>query len=57
LQFSEADRTKRGGEDYNIFARLKPGVTVAAAQADMDAIAAQMKRQYPENYPANGGLT
>jgi hypothetical protein len=24
LQFSEADRTKRGGEDYNIFARLKP---------------------------------
>ncbi|MGH9838506.1 MAG: ABC transporter permease [Blastocatellia bacterium] len=57
LQFSEADRTKRGGEDFNIFARLKPGVTVAAAQADMDRIAAQMKRQYPENYPANGGLT
>jgi ABC-type antimicrobial peptide transport system permease subunit len=32
-------------------------VTVATAQADMDGIAAQMKRQYPENYPANGGLT
>ncbi len=57
LPLSETDRTKRGGEDYNIFAKLKPGVTVAQAQAEMDTIAEQMKRQYPENYPANGGLT
>lgn len=57
LPIADSDRTNRGGEDYNIFARLKPGVTVAQAQADMDVIAAQMKRQYPENYPANGGLT
>jgi len=57
LPISDADRANRGGEDYNIFARLKPGVTVAQAQADMDVIAAQMKRQYPQNYPANGGLT
>lgn len=57
LPMSDADRTNRGGEDYNLFARLKPGVTVAKAQADMDVIAQQMKRQYPQNYPANGGLT
>jgi predicted permease len=57
LPISDSDRTKRGGEDYNIFAKLKPGVTVAQAQADMDQIAEQMKRQYPENYPANGRLT
>src|SRR5262245_21343250 len=57
LPISDADRTNRGGEDYNIFARLKPGVTVAQAQADMDVIAEQMKRQYPESYPANGRLT
>jgi predicted permease len=57
LQVTEADRTKRGGEDFNIFARLKPGVTVAQAQAEMDTIAEQMKRQYPENYPPNGQLT
>ncbi len=57
LPISDSDRTNRGGEDYNIFARLKPGITVAQAQADMDLIAAQMKRQYTENYPANGGLT
>ncbi len=57
LPLSESDRTNRDGEDYNIFAKLKPGVTVAAAQAEMGVIAEQMKRQYPENYPANGGLT
>lgn len=57
LAISDASRTNRGGEDYNILARLKPGVTIAQAQADMDLIAEQMKRQYPQNYPANGGLT
>ncbi|MFN0085227.1 MAG: ABC transporter permease [Blastocatellia bacterium] len=57
LPMSEADRTKRGGEDFNIFAKLKPGATIAAAQADMDSIAERMKRQYPDSYPANGGLT
>ena len=57
LPLSESDRSSRGGEDYNIFARMKSGVTVAQAQADMDALAEQMKRQYPENYPAEGRLT
>lgn len=57
LPVSDADRANRGGEDYNIFATLKPGVTVAQAQADMDLIAKQMQRQYPQNYPANGQLT
>ena len=57
LPMSESDRTDRGHEDYNIFARLKPGVTRAQAQAEMDVIAERMKQQYPENYPPSGGLT
>jgi predicted permease len=57
LPMSEADRTDRAHEDYNIFAKLKQGVTSAEAQAEMDVIAERMKQQYPENYPPHGGLT
>lgn len=57
LPVSDADRANRGGEDFNVFAKLKPGVTVAQAQAEMDALTARMKQQYPQFYPANGGLT
>jgi predicted permease len=57
LPMSASAQTDRDHEDYNIFARLKPGVTVAQAQAEMDVIADRMKQQYPANYPPNGGLT
>ncbi len=57
LPVSDGDRANRGGEDFNVFAKLKPGVTAAEAQTDMDRITAEMKRQYPQFYPANGGLT
>jgi predicted permease len=57
LPMAESARANRGNEDYNIFARLKPGVTVQQAQAEMDLIAARMKQQYPQSYPAHGGLT
>ncbi|HEY0320288.1 MAG TPA: ABC transporter permease [Pyrinomonadaceae bacterium] len=57
LPMKEAGSTDRDHEDFNIFARLKPGVTVQQAQAEMDVIAERMKRQYPENYPPHGGLT
>jgi putative ABC transport system permease protein len=57
LPLNETARTNRGGEDFNIFAKLKPGVSVEKAQADMNVLAARMKRDYPQNYPPNGGLT
>jgi len=47
----------RNGEDYNILARLRPGVSVAQAQAEMDALTARLRRDHPDFYPANGGLT
>ena len=50
-------QSKRDGEDYNVFALLKPGVSLERAQSDMDGIAARMRQQYPQNYPPNGGLT
>ncbi len=57
LPMSDTAQSIRSNEDYNIFARLKPGVQVAAAQADMDLIAGRMKEQYPDVYPRHGGLT
>jgi predicted permease len=47
----------RNGEDYNVIGKLKPGVRIEQAQAEMDAITARLRREHPNVYPANGGLT
>ena len=47
----------RDHEDYNILGKLKPGVSVKQAQAEMDTITARLRRDYPTVYPPNGGLT
>jgi predicted permease len=47
----------RDHEDYNIIGKLKKGVTLQQAQAEMDTITAGLRRDHPANYPPNGGLT
>ena len=47
----------RDHEDYNIVGKLKPGVSVKQAQAEMDTITARLRHDFPEVYPPNGGLT
>jgi predicted permease len=47
----------RGREDYNIVARLKPGVSARQAQVEMDILTAKLRQQFPDLYPPNGGLT
>jgi putative ABC transport system permease protein len=37
--------------------KLKPGVSVEAAQAELDALTARLRRDHPEVYPPNSGLT
>jgi predicted permease len=47
----------RNREDYNILGKLRDGVSLEAAQAEMDTITARLRREYPAFYPPNGGLT
>jgi predicted permease len=47
----------RSAEDYNLLGKLKAGVGVERAQAEMDAITTRLRREHPNVYPANGGLT
>src|SRR5262249_1551555 len=44
----------RANRDYWMFqAKLKPGVTVQQAQADIEVIARRLAQAYPDNYPKN----
>ena len=57
LRLAPQAATIRDREDYNLVARLKPGVTFAAAQAEMDRLTASLRSEHPHLYPPTGGLT
>ena len=57
LPMTETMRATRSHEDYNIFGRLRPGVSLTEAQADVDRIVSMMKQQYLANYPPASGFT
>jgi predicted permease len=46
---SKPQTQNRGSHSLEAIARLKPGVTIAQAQADLEAIAATLEKQYPES--------
>ena len=52
LHLNNFETTSRSGRWLNVIARLVPGVTVDQARAEMDAINAQLARQYPEENAA-----
>src|SRR5579859_1497767 len=47
----------RGSHMMRAFGRLKPGVSLAQARADLSTIAARLQHQYPKCYPADSGYT
>ena len=46
--------TSRSGHNYRVVGRLKPGVTVDHAQSEMDAIASQLERAFPQSNENKG---
>ncbi|HXW08623.1 MAG TPA: ABC transporter permease [Vicinamibacterales bacterium] len=47
LRWGPEDRSERANHNYSAIAKLKPGVAVATAQAELDAISIRLAEQYP----------
>jgi predicted permease len=52
LAYTDADRAVRDNHNAQVIARLKPGVAVEQAKAEMGAISTRLEREYPQ---ANAG--
>jgi putative ABC transport system permease protein len=48
IAFTQKEAASRGRHYLQVVARLKPGVSVEQAQAEMSTIAARLQQQYPE---------
>lgn len=52
---SDQFKSNRNSRMMGVFGRLKPGVPVAQAQADLSTLASNLQNRYPDSYPANRG--
>jgi putative ABC transport system permease protein len=50
LAFTDEEMKKRGSRTYTIIGRLATGTSVPQAQAEIETITAQMRREHPDNY-------
>ena len=56
IAWTEKDRAVRGIHNWNVVARLRPGVTVARAQSAMNVISDRLARDYPEEDKGWGAI-
>jgi len=52
---SEQFISNRNARMMSVFGRLKPGIPVSQAQADLSTLAGNLQKQYPDSYPTNRG--
>ncbi|HEX8279927.1 MAG TPA: ABC transporter permease, partial [Chthoniobacterales bacterium] len=58
MAFPSEEATSRGNHFLEVIARLKPGVTLEKARAEMETIAARLAQQYPkENFRIGAVVT
>jgi putative ABC transport system permease protein len=57
LRWDSATKYSRVLWGLIVYGRLKEGVTLAQAQAEMDRVAANIRTAYPADYPATGART
>ena len=50
IAFTKQELESRGSRSYGVIGRLKPGVTMAQAQAEADTIVANWHPLFPDNY-------
>jgi putative ABC transport system permease protein len=53
---AQLDPNARGHQNIDVVARLKPGVTLDQARAEMKLVAARMTRNLPDWYPADWNI-
>ncbi len=54
MAFSDAERVVRGNHYLDVFARLKPDITLAQANAGLAALATHLREAHPENNADSG---
>ncbi len=56
MAWTDQEKAVRGIHDYGVIARLKPGVDVKQAQAEMNTISNRLEQQYPADDKGWGAL-
>src|SRR5579864_1540035 len=56
MAWTDAERAVRGEHHYVVVARLKPGVNVKSAQAEMNTISSRLAQIYPADDKGWGAL-
>lgn len=54
MGFTEEQRQSRGNNYLDVFARLKPGVSLAQGNAAMETLAARLRQEHPDSNAGSG---